>query len=783
MTALLEQVLVRLARGDAPGDRWPDAGGEYWGLCPFHADNHAGSFSLNKTTGLYNCYACQAKGNLRQLARHLGIDTEEATAGITLDEYAEAKRIPPGFLAKVGVTQEAMRWGKTRIPILHIPYYDEDGAIVAVRRRLFLKKGDVDNRFRWRKGDKARPYGLWLLEQMRPRGWILLVEGESDCHTAWLHKIPALGIPGAKSWRDEWAIYLQGLEVFAWHEPDQGGDTFVARLRQALPNARVIAPTDGAKDLSEMYIAGRDVVAAVEEQKFRAVPISELSTGPATFNLTDYGNAERLAARYGSQIRFDTASRRWYMWDGRRWAPDNTLEIERMAKEVARGIYREASEEVDPERRDRLVRWALRSEAQARIQAMISMASSEPGIATAPGSFDIDPWMFNVLNGSIDLRTGTLKPHSQSDMISRLAPVVYDPNARLELWDRFLEDATGGDGELQRFLARGSGYSLTGQTAEEVLFFIHGPAAAGKSTFVEALKSTMGDYSVTSDFETFLQRSFTGGIRNDIADLAVARFVSSIEVEEGKRLAEGLVKLITGGDTVKARHLYHEGFEFVPQFKLWLVANHAPRVRDDDTGMWRRILRVPFEHVVPAQRRDPTVKAALKDPVHGGPAILAWMVHGCLEWQRTGLAIPPVIERATAEYRHNMDPLRDFIEQYCIVTPLAQAETGQLREAYERWGSENGLGPRDLVRGKAWGERLRTLGCVPHSIKVDGQTRRIWLGIGLKASQDDDAYPAQSELPMDDLTDNPRPTPLTNPPPRPLEDDDEDDQGQRDIVF
>ena len=781
MTSLLEQVLLRLDRGDAPGDRWPDAGGEYWGLCPFHADNHAGSFSLNKTTGLYNCYACEAKGNLRQLARHLGIDTEEATAGITLDEYAEAKRIPPGFLAKVGVTQEAMRWGKSRIPILRMPYYDEDGAIVAVRRRLFLHKGAEDNRFRWRKGDKARPYGLWLLEQMRPRGWILLVEGESDCHTAWLHKIPALGIPGASSWHDAWAEHLEGLEVFAWHEPDAGGDTFIARLRRSLPDAKVIVPPEGAKDISELYIAGQDVVAAVEELKAKAKRLDEFAAGPATFNLTDYGNTERLVAQYGSQIHYDATAGRWYVWDGRRWARDVTNEIERMAKNVVRNIYREAADEADPDRRAALSKWALRSEAQARILAMIALADSEPGVAVTPGHFDADPWMFNALNGTVDLRDGSLRPHDPDDMISKLAPVVYDPDAKSEVWDRFLEEATGGDGDLQRFLARAAGYTMTGLTSEEVLFFLHGPAAAGKSTFVEALKATMGDYAMTADFETFLQRSFVGGIRNDIADLAGARFVLSIEVDEGKKLAEGLIKLITGGDTVKARHLYREGFEFVPQFSLWLVANHAPRVRDDDAAMWRRILRVPFEHVVPVHLRDSKLKAFLRDCERGGPAILAWLVRGCREWRHIGLAIPLVIERATAEYRHDMDPLVDFVQQYCVITPLAQAETGQLREAYERWGSENGLGPRDLVRGKAWGERLRSLGCVPHSITVDGQTRRFWLGIGLKASQDD-AYPTQPELFVADQAGSGPAREHDSPPPRPLEDDEEEDQN-RDIVF
>ena len=161
---------------------------------------------------------------------------------------------------------------------------------------------------------------------------------------------------------------------------------------------------------------------------------------------------------------------------------------------------------------------------------------------------------------------------------------------------------------------------------EEVLFLVHGPAATSKSTIIEAIKTTLGDYAQTSDFETFVKRRDAGGPRNDIARLAGSRLVVSIEVDEGKQLAEGLVKTITGGDTVTARYLYHESFEFKPAFKLWLVANHAPKVDPDDDAMWRRIHLIPMVCQVPAHSRDPKIKAHLRDPTLAGPAILQWLL-------------------------------------------------------------------------------------------------------------------------------------------------------------
>ncbi|MHB9031908.1 MAG: phage/plasmid primase, P4 family [Anaerolineae bacterium] len=442
---------------------------------------------------------------------------------------------------------------------------------------------------------------------------------------------------------------------------------------------------------------------------------------------TDLGNARRLITLHGQDMHFCDPLGGWYTWCGMRWQPDNTGIVERYAKDVSAALYAEAAVVQDADLRKDLAKRALRAESARAKRDMLDLAWSEPGIPLPPDAFDRDPWLFNCLNGTIDLRTGELHAHDRNDLITRMAPVHYDPEATLPLWDRFLDTATNGDRELQGFLMACAGYSLTGSTAEEKLLFVYGPAATGKSTFIEAVKRVFGDYAATAAFDSFLIQDHNGGPRDDIARLTGARLVSSVEVDKGKRLADSLVKQITGGDMVTARFLYHRAFEYTPQFKLWLVANDAPRVADSDSGLWRRILRVPFAHQIPEAERDPNVKAQLTNLELAGPAILAWCVKGCLEWQRSGLLVPTSVRESTEAYRAENDPLREFYTECCFFDPQAQATREAVWNAYQRWANENG--ERWKVTNRELADRLRRRGC------RDGKRvgERYWKGIGLVA--------------------------------------------------
>ncbi len=277
MDDLLQAILAKLSRGDAPDSKYPDAKGNYSCLCPYHQDTHTGNFSVSERG--YKCFACNESGGLRKLAEHLGIPAAPARPhGCTLQAYAEAKKLPPGFLRELGLYDDWYDNGHTKRPAIAIPYKGEAGQLLALRTRKALQKlkNGKDYRFTWRKGDKVKGllYGLWRLAEIRKAGWVLLVEGESDCHTAWLLDIPALGVPGAAMWSDGAANHLDGLDVFVWREPDNGGRTLVSAVSKSLPTARIITP-EGVKDLSEAHIKGLDVVALVAELKAKAAPIAQ----------------------------------------------------------------------------------------------------------------------------------------------------------------------------------------------------------------------------------------------------------------------------------------------------------------------------------------------------------------------------------------------------------------------------------------------------------------------------------------------------------------------------
>lgn len=476
---------------------------------------------------------------------------------------------------------------------------------------------------------------------------------------------------------------------------------------------------------------------------------TEISAEPAPapeLHLTDIGNAERLVQLHGQDVRYCHSTGEWMVWTGTRWMLDTTAEIHRLAISTVRSIYGEAERCPDREQRKRIANWAKASEASTRLNAMISVAQGI--LPVSRGDFDCDPWLLNCLNGTLDLRTGDLMPHRREDLISRICPVEYCPDADSDIWQRYLATAVP-DADLREFLARAAGYTLTGDVGEEVLFFLHGPGGSGKSTFVESLRAALGDYSATLDFNVLLKsrHDVDGRSANpEVAKLPGIRCAISIEVNEGRRLAEGLVKTLTGGDTVSARGLYERrNTEFAPQFKLWLVANDAPVIRDTDDALWRRVLIIPFLEALPAERRDPGVKQHLRYSPEGRAAILAWAVRGCLAWQEQRLGVPAAVAAATSSLRREMDPLQDFFEECCQFHPAFDTAAADIRGAYEDWCEANGQKP---IAAKGITERLKTHGCT--TFRAHGG-RRMWSGIRLHdaVTRGDAVTPVSNNFPSD----------------------------------
>ncbi len=453
--------------------------------------------------------------------------------------------------------------------------------------------------------------------------------------------------------------------------------------------------------------------------------------GAEVEHLSDLGNARRLARLHGTDIHWVKQWGACYLFDGRLWNEDRTEQILRWAEDVVRDLYAEAARTDDVTRRAALAAWALQSESLWRLRAMMDLLKGQPGIATVPEAFDADPWLLSCPNGVLDLKTFARRPHRREDRLTKITAAPFTLEARSEVWERFLTENVP-DPDTITTLQRFAGYSLTGDTRHEEFAFLHGPVGSGKSTMLEALKRTVGTYGHAASFTTFLRsKRDEGGPSDDRAELRGKRLVIATETEGDREWAVGIVKWLTGGDTVRARYLYQNSFEFVPIFKLWLGANEQPRVPASEGAFWRRILEVPFPTARPdEEQRDPRIKATLIDPAQSGAAILAWMVEGCRQWQASGLGVSAAVRKATTDYREAMDSVSQFLADCCILgtigvtTPVTTPAA--LRAAYVAWCREAGLRP---VVGKEWTTALHEKGLKRTRVVRGG--KRHWIGVSL----------------------------------------------------
>jgi putative DNA primase/helicase len=427
------------------------------------------------------------------------------------------------------------------------------------------------------------------------------------------------------------------------------------------------------------------------------------------YRLTDLGNARRFADRFNNRLRFVPAWGQWLTWDKQRWRRDDLGAEIRGAKEAVAAIYAEAAQYANVAASavnagdtsnggamaETLARWASNSAKRPRIEAMVALARSEPELATSRDVFDRDIWALNVANGTIDLRDGELRPHRQGDMITMLAPATYDPTAEAPRWEAFLARALP-DAQVRGWVQRYLGYALTGDVREQCLSFFVGGGANGKSVLLDVVLAILGDYGLRAAPDLVLARHGDAH-PTELADLEGRRMVVCSEIEQGRMWAESVIKRITGDTTITARRMKQDFFTFSATHKLIIAANTRPSVRGTDHGIWRRMRLVPWTVQIPPGEQDRELSHRLVENEASG--ILAWLVRGCLAWQRLSLGQAAAIEAATGAYRADEDTLGRWIEDRCELGETLWWTTDGLYKSYQAWCSEEGI-------EKAWTRRI-----------------------------------------------------------------------------
>lgn len=474
---------------------------------------------------------------------------------------------------------------------------------------------------------------------------------------------------------------------------------------------------------------------------------------------TDAANADAIRHAHGRGYRYVCKWAAWLAWDGRRWALEGARErvinaalltareehtrtrtrlrvLEEELRVNALASKKDEDLDIKVKYELKLLKHHEQSQNASKLEAAIKVLATQLQVTIA--ELDRDPWLLNVANGTIDLRTAELRSHDPEDLITQITDVEWDDDARAPTWEAFVSGVMGGDLQLAMYLQRLVGYSLTGLTTEHALAFFYGGGRNGKSTFVNTVRTMLGEYACAAPRDLLFQRRGEGH-PTDLARLYGKRLAVCAEIGEHTVLDEAKVKDLTGGDAVSVRRMREDFWDLIPTHKLLISGNHKPHVQGDDLGIWRRIRLVPWSVTVDIAAVDKDLPTKLRAELVG---ILRWAVMGCLEWARVGLAEPEAIQRATSEYREENDALREFLATYVVFGPSERCSRSELRDKYDAWCEETGQTP---FGARKVGQRLREHGVEGAHVRVGTSVKNGWKGCRLRTN-----YEIEVNTPIED---------------------------------
>lgn len=749
ITEVFTELRTRL-HGVVPG---ADAS-SFTARCPCHDDKTASlSISIKDGRILLHCFAgCQTEGIVRDL-------------GLTMASLFEHQPQQPWKTTSTYRYLDAD--GNEVFRVLRRERIEN-----GVRKKSFVQAHpDEQGSLVWKTVPDERKvlFAMDRLAKAGPGSLVLVVEGEKDALNLQANKFVATTAAGGANapWLPQYTEALQGHHVVLLPDNDTAGRAHMRKIGSSIANVakslRVLELPGIAEkgDVSDWLEKGgtrselldlidkqsqpwRDDLFAVDQAESMpqargsdGANLAERSTIVTSHLLnsidleTDRGNALRLIRLHGHDLHHVFLWKKWIVWDGKRWLRDDCNKVGVMAKETIRRLYHDTLAKMkslaDHDQEDRQEELAklkrtlshcLRSESARGLEAMVSLSRNEGDIPLLPGQLDQHPWLLNCPNGTVCLRTGTISPHRREDLLTTMCPVEYKPDARSPTWEHFLDSIFRGDQPLITFMRRMLGRCLTADMSEHLLVVFWGGGGNGKSVLIETILSVLGpDYAWTASNNLLLSGK---GDRHltEVASLAGKRLVIVNETPADRNLNESLAKQLAAGDSVSARRMREDEWEFHSTAKIILVTNHKPRITGTDDGIWRRLRLVPFTQrfwmpgepgapapIPPDRLADPNLKDKLQAEREG---ILSWLVRGCLEWLEQGMCLPEQVQVATREYRSGENILEQWIEECCVRGDDDYRATAKdLYASYSSWCKGMGENPQS---GKSFGDMLTRIG-------------------------------------------------------------------------
>jgi len=527
--------------------------------------------------------------------------------------------------------------------------------------------------------------------------------------------------------------------AFWWRVPDTGDRDAIDRTyrqgafykqgrdkwhRQDYRDATIDKALEGTASRSTGYLPAKDLDHAINVDPDQTLDLNSELSVIQNLAKTDEHLAHVFCALHGSNLLWCEQWKKWLVWNGKKWEADNKLGVNLKARDVVSSFLKKAADATDDRDRKSFMDQARYAAAHVRQTALLNIAKTQ--LAVVPEDLDANPVLLNTPAGTIDLSTAELLPHKRQDLITKMTTASLDNlAAEPARWNSFLAEIFQDNTELIEFIQRSVGYAMTGEIRENVLFILHGDGANGKTTLIETITNILGDYAKPAAPDLLLRKRGESH-PTGVADLMGARFVSSVEADDGKKLNEALVKRLTGRDTIKARFMAQDFFQFEPSHKLFLAVNHKPEVEGRDQGIWRRIRLIPFEVEIAEDKQDAKLLDKL---IEEDDAILSWAIRGCLAWQEEGLGMPAAVEAASQAYREESDVIGRFFDDCCTLKPHMQTQASTLYQSFKDWCERNGekgyaankFGA--LIRKEKQLEKTRT--------RIDKKSCYVWKGIGV----------------------------------------------------